>query len=170
MTGTFVRTMSRVSMADVKDVVAIADNIIALKDRRGMQFDSDPSMIMGTIAVTHEDKPRFVPVQAKYDTGSEANFIAAGFLEKHNLSALLQKLPKDDCFRGLNKCDYPVSHTITLDWCAMTMNKVRKTQFHVVEEVPFDIIIGNPFIMDNRVFQSTRVALPCRFPSYFDGK
>ncbi|KAG9556939.1 hypothetical protein KCU71_g11190, partial [Aureobasidium melanogenum] len=166
----FANKLSQVSMADLEHTVTFAEGIIARSVERGMQFDNDPSEPVGTIIATHEGKPRYVPVKAKYDTGSEANFIAAGFLKEHNLSALLQKLPKDDWFRGMNECRYPVTYTITLDWCASTMNKVRKTQFYVVEEVPFDIIIGNPFILDNRVFQQSKVALPCRYEHLSAGK
>lgn len=170
MSTAFSRTVSRACLADVRDFVAIADKIMDRSARCGMQFDSDPSMAVGTIAVTHEKVPRFVPVRAKYDTGSDINFIAAGFLLKHNLSSRLQKLPMSDCFDGLNGHQYHVSDTITLNWCASTMDTVRETQFHVVEEVPFDIILGNPFIMANRVFKPTKVALPCKFPSHFAGK
>lgn len=42
------------------------------------------------------------------------------------------------------------------------MHKVRKTLFHVVDEVGYDLLLGDDFIMENKVFNTPRSALPLR--------
>ena len=92
--------------------------------------------------------------------------LPADLVEKHGLSDLLLELktddPDDNIFVGLNDHEYYVCHTITLQWCASTMHRVRTTQFYVVDSVPCDKILGNPFIQENRVVHPQRVALPLR--------
>lgn len=148
------------------DVVTLADEVVAKSIARGFRFDNDATLVLGTITVTHEDKARFVPVRAKYDTGSDVNFIPSSLVEKHGLGALLQELDEeekqDNVFIGLNEQEYHVQHIIVLQWCASSMHHVRTTKFHVADEVPFDMLLGNPFIQENRIFDPQRTALAIR--------
>jgi hypothetical protein len=156
------------------DVVTIAEEMVTRSLARGVHFDPDPSLILGTIAVTHELKPRFVPVRVKYDTGSDVNFVPLALIEKNGLSEFMVKLEGDDSddnvFLGLNNQEYVIHHTITLKWSAATMHNVRTTHFHVAEDLPYDMVLGNPFVQDNRVFHPQRVALPLRHKYRDSGK
>lgn len=79
------------------EVASIADPIVPSLMARGVRMDSNPSLVMGTIAVYDEDvpRPRFVPVRVKYDTGSDANFLPITLLEQHNLMRLRETVPED---------------------------------------------------------------------------
>jgi hypothetical protein len=116
------------------------------------------------VVIVHETKPRYVPVRAKYDTGSDANFVPRELIDKNKLSEFLVKLetssPEDNIFVGLNNQEYIINYTIELQWSAATMRHVRTTQFHVAEDLPYDVVLGNPFIQANQVFHPQRVALP----------
>ncbi|KAI6822486.1 hypothetical protein KC340_g12273 [Hortaea werneckii] len=138
-----------------------------LKDiAKDLLSNASPSLVMGTIAVTHESKPRYVPVRAKYDTGADVNFMPITFLEKHGLSSMQEELaeetPGDNVFIGLNNEEYPVRSTVTLHWCASNMHRMRTTKFHVANDMPFDMLLGDPFIQENKTFDPQRVALPLR--------
>jgi hypothetical protein len=154
--------------------VTLAEEVVARSVTRGIHFDPDPSLVLGTIVVTHEDKPRFVPIRAKYDTGSDVNFIPFTLVERNGLSEFLVKLKdntlEDNVFLGLNNQEYVIHHTITLQWSAATMHNVRTTHFHVADDLPYDMVLGNPFIQENRVFNPQRVALPLRRKHRDSGK
>jgi hypothetical protein len=156
------------------DVVTIAEEMVNRSLARGVHFDPDPSLVLGTIAVTHELKPRFVPVRVKYDTASDVNFVPLALVEKNGLSEFMVKLEGDDSgdnvFLGLNNQEYVIHQTITLKWSAATMHNVRTTHFHVAEDLPYDMVLGNPFVQDNRVFHPQRVALPLRHKYRDSGK
>ena len=154
------------------DVASIADSIVARGVALEMHFDRDPSLVVGIIFITHEEKGRFVPVRAKYDTGSDANFIPSALVERARLSAILVPLEDDsvNVFVGLNNQEYHPTHMVTLDWCASTMHKTQATKFHVIDDVPYDILLGNPFVIENNVFTPPRVALPLRHKNRTAGK
>ncbi|CAN9232778.1 unnamed protein product [Alternaria alternata] len=148
----------------IAEVMTLAEEVVAKSVARGVHFDPDPSLVLGTVVIVHETQPRFVPVRAKYDTGSDANFVPYELVRKNGLSDFLKKLettsPEDNVFLGLNNQEYIIDHTIELQWSAATMRHVRTTQFHVAEGLPYDVVLGNPFIQENQVFHPERVALP----------
>ena len=63
----------------IVDVVTPADEVVNNSIVQGLQMTTDPSLIIGTVTVTHKHEPRFVPTRAKYDTVSEVNFIEGVF-------------------------------------------------------------------------------------------
>ena len=146
------------------EVMTLAEEVVARSVARGVHFDPDPSLVLGTVVIVHESKPRFVPVRAKYDTGSDANFIPYELIKNNGLLEFLVKLEvdslEDNVFIGLNDQEYTIEYTIELQWSAATMRHVRTTQFHVAEDLPYDLVLGNPFIQANQVFHPQRVALP----------
>ena len=151
------------------EVASLAETIMAGTKIQGIRFDSDPSLVTGTITIAHETVPRFVPVRIKYDTGSDANFIPSILLQEHGLAELVEGVSSDDggpewIFLGLNQQEYAVKQSITLYWCSSTMRKTRKSVFHVIDDMGYDLLLGNPFIIENDVFRTTtRSALPITF-------
>ncbi|KAH0361933.1 hypothetical protein KCU65_g8392, partial [Aureobasidium melanogenum] len=123
----------------------------------------DPSITDSTITVIHEDKPRYIAARAKYDTGSDVNFTSSAFVVENGLSPLLEELDNAEIFVGLNDQEYHVKYTVVLHWCAATMHKARTTTFFVADEVPYDILLGNEFIIRNRVFEPQRTVLALRY-------
>ncbi|KAI6865907.1 hypothetical protein KC323_g4166 [Hortaea werneckii] len=108
------------------DAVAIRRELLLKDIASDLVSSASPSLVMGTIAVAHESKPRYVPVKAKYDTGADVNFMPIAFLEKHGLSSMQEELveetPGDNVFIGLNNEEYIVLSTVTLHWCASNMH------------------------------------------------
>ncbi|KAF1955573.1 hypothetical protein CC80DRAFT_505450 [Byssothecium circinans] len=144
----------------VADVVTLAEKAVTQTIAKGIAFDSNPSLTFGSIALTHKAQPRYVPVRAKYDTGSDVNLVPAQLIVSNDLSSLL--VEGEDTFIDLNNQEYHTHHTITLKWCAVNMHKMRTTTFHVTDDLPFDMVLGDPFIQENAVFDPQRVALPLR--------
>jgi len=144
----------------VADVVTLAEKVVTQTMANGISFDSNPSLTFGTIALTHQAQPRYVPVRAKYDTGSDVNLVPAELIVSNDLSSLL--VEEEDTFIGLNNQEYHTCHTITLKWCAVNMHRMRTTKFHVTDDLPFDMVLGDSFIQENAVFDPQRVALPLR--------
>jgi hypothetical protein len=132
-----------------------------IRTRRAV-VDTDRSVTDSTITVIHEDEPRYIAARAKYDTGSDFNFTSSAFVTKHGLSTLLEILDNAEVFVGLNSQEYHVKHTIVLHWCASTMHKTRTTTFFVADEVPYDILLGNEFIIQNGIFEGRRAVLALR--------
>ena len=154
----------------VADVVTLAEKVVTQTIAKGVSFDSNPSLTFGTIALSHKAQPRYVPVRVKYDTGSDVNLVPAGLVASNDLSSLLAE--EEATFIGLNNQEYHTYHTITLKWCAVNMHKMRTTTFHVTDELPYDMVLGDVFIQENAIFDPQRVALPLRrkhrgFGTYF---
>jgi hypothetical protein len=163
----FSRATSTTTRAgSVADVVTLADEVVTRSIAKGVHFGNDLSLTIGTIVLIHKEKPTYVPVRAKFDTGSDANFIPYSLVHAHGLQESLVELedegPDANTFQGLDNHEYQFRHTITLSWCAMTMNRVRNTLFYVADNVPYDMLLGNDFIRDNSVFEPPRIALPLR--------
>ncbi|KAF3004795.1 hypothetical protein E8E13_002947 [Curvularia kusanoi] len=153
------RTFNTATAGSIADVVSLADEIATRAVRNGTYFGNDLSIETGTVVILpkHQPKerPRHVPIVAKYDTGADGNFISIDFLRQHHLEDRLVEIQEDGSvetiFVGLDGHEYHITHTITLHWCSATMNKIRHTLFHVAEEVPYDLLLGNGFIMENRI-------------------
>jgi hypothetical protein len=125
-------------------------------------------MVHAVVYLTHETTPNFIPVRAKYDTGCDVNFIPKRFVEEHGLTRFMTLLGGEDAkiegqvFVGLNNQEYVIYHDITLQWCATNMHQVRTTKFHVADNLPYEMVLGDPFILENRVFHPKPSALPLR--------
>lgn len=142
---------------------SIVDMTNAATVQPGQVVENDSTMILGTITVVHEAAPRYVPFRAKYDSGSEENFVSLAFVQEHGLTSLLQEVPDGEqdhfTFIVLNDVEVQARHTLTLHLCPSNMRRMRKTLFHVVDEVPYDLLIGEPFITANNVWDRARPVL-----------
>ncbi|KAJ8106800.1 hypothetical protein OPT61_g9303 [Boeremia exigua] len=164
------RTFDTAKAGSIADVVSLADEVATRAFRNGTYFGKDLSIETGTVVIlpkhSSEDRPSYVPILAKYDTGADGNFISINFVRHHDLVDRLVEIQEDGSvetvFYGLDGHEYRITHTVTLHWCSATMNKIRHTLFHVAEEVPYDLLLGNDFIMENRVLNPQRVGLPLR--------
>lgn len=156
------------------DIATLADKAASRAMAKGVLAGGDPSLTIGTIVLTHMEKPSYVPVRAKYDTGADANFVSYQFTEQHGLSELLNDLGQEGSeeviFDGLDEHEYRIRHTITLHWCAAAMHRMRTTLFHVASQLPYDILLGNDFIQENSVLSFSRPALPLRMKKKSKGE
>ncbi|KAL1599490.1 hypothetical protein SLS60_007293 [Paraconiothyrium brasiliense] len=140
----------------IADVVTLAERVVTQTIAKGISFDSNPSLTFGTIALTNNAQPQWISVRAKYDTGSDDNLVPTELIVSNGLSSLL--VEEEATFLGLNNQEYHTYHTITLKWCAVNMHKMRTTKFHVTDDLPFDMVLGDPFIQENAVFHPQRVS------------
>lgn len=144
----------------------MAEKIANQALRNGSYSRSDPSLDTGTAVVVRDERPNCIPVRAKHDTAADANFIAISFIRPCGLGDLLIKIEEggtvENVFYGLGGHEYRLTHTITLHWCWATMLKVRHTLFHFAKEVLHKLVLGNDFILENRVLNPQRVGLPLR--------
>lgn len=149
------------------------ESVIASHSPESRELDQDLSMLDAVIAKTHQEPSgsSWFPVRGKYDTGSDANFITKTLITAQGLESQLEALSTTDIgsrgFTGLNQQTCLPTHKLRLSWCARNAFKYSLTDFYVVEDAPYDIVIGNPYIQEAKVFQRSekRVALPI-FSSY----
>lgn len=149
------------------------DSVVTSHSPESRELDEDLSMLDAVIAKTHQEPygSSWFPVRGKYDTGSDANFITKTLITAQGLESQLEALSKTDIgsrgFTGLNQQTCLPTHKLELSWCARNAFKYSLTEFYVVDDAPYDIVIGNPYIQEAKVFQRSdkRVALPI-FSSY----
>lgn len=96
-------------------------------------------------------------------------------IEEHGLEEGLQELDMagsdEHCFHGLNGLEFIPQHTIRLSWCSPRFDKVRTDDFYVVDEAPFDIILGMAVIREVNPFGPRQItALPLRRKDKTAGK
>jgi hypothetical protein len=119
------------------------------------------------VFLTHKTTPNSIAIRAKYDTGCDVNFIPKSFVEDHGLTKFMTLLGGEDArsegqvLVGLNNQEHVIYHDTTLRWCADNMHQVRTTKFHVADSLPYEMVLGDPFILENRYsIQSQRL---CRW-------
>ncbi|KAM0721379.1 hypothetical protein Q7P37_002303 [Cladosporium fusiforme] len=131
------------------DVQSLADTVTAASKVHIYAQNIDISLTPAVITLVHKNPQKFVPVQAKYDTGSDANFITRALLEEHDFSDLMEDVDggeEEFIFDGVNHQTYVVKHSITLHWCPSNERKTRMSTFNVVDAMGYDLLLGMPHI------------------------
>ncbi|KAI0517496.1 hypothetical protein F5B22DRAFT_107636 [Xylaria bambusicola] len=87
------------------------------------------------------------PVQVKLDTGAHDSWVGKHVLERHGLDFDLT----DDqrVFIGAGRGGFRALGKVTLIWYSENQALTKKTNFLVGEELPFDVILGSDYLMDD---------------------
>ncbi|KAF5547726.1 hypothetical protein FMEXI_5052 [Fusarium mexicanum] len=91
---------------------------------------------------------RFVTVRNKIDTGSDENFVNADLLQRHDINpATITTIPEDTreerTLHMLNDFKFTPTEEIRLSWHKPNDMKQRESDFVIVQDAPFDVLIGS---------------------------
>ena len=130
-------------------------------------FLHDFTIFQGVAAFVENDRVKWVPFSGKYDTGSDDNFVTKDIIQRAEKEHLLEQIDADGGavehrYLGLNNQEVLCTSFIKLTWHERKGGRSRYTRFNLVDDAPFDIILGNPFILENSVFEPQASALPLR--------
>ncbi|KAG5756345.1 hypothetical protein H9Q72_014445 [Fusarium xylarioides] len=94
------------------------------------------------------DSFRFVTVRNKIDTGSDENFVNADLLQKHEINpATITTIPEETreerTLHMLNDFKFTPTEEIRLSWHKPNDMKQRESDFVIVQDAPFDVLIGS---------------------------
>ncbi|KAF4949947.1 hypothetical protein FGADI_8548 [Fusarium gaditjirri] len=94
------------------------------------------------------DSFRFVTVRNKIDTGSDENFVNADLLQRHEIDpATITPIPEETreerTLHMLNDFKFTPTEEIRLSWHKPNDMKQRESDFVIVQDAPFDVLIGS---------------------------
>ena len=114
---------------------------------RFLDLNADPSLINVTIAAgLATERPQWVPARGKLDTGSEANSISREVIERGKISEKLIPVDGKKKFAGIEGSEFVPTSKITIAFFMNNAMNSHETEFFLVEQADFDVLLGNPFI------------------------
>lgn len=99
----------------------------------------------------HVDK---APARGLFDTGSDENFLSMRFLNINGLGDVsLTNLDRERTIDSLQGMTTTVRYKAKVHWYMEDSAKEHVTEFLVVEDDRFDLLVGNDFIEQNDIFK-----------------
>ncbi|KAF4437648.1 hypothetical protein F53441_12983 [Fusarium austroafricanum] len=94
--------------------------------------------------------PTSTPFHVKLDSGCELNWISARVLKRARIEGRQMKLERAKGWLGFNgERDFVVPKaTIILTWYSVNAAYTHRHEFLVHEDVPFDVVLGSEFIIE----------------------
>ncbi|EMT72142.1 hypothetical protein FOC4_g10003998 [Fusarium odoratissimum] len=91
---------------------------------------------------------RFVTVRNKIDTGSDENFVNAELLQRHEIdpttiTTIPEETREERTLHMLNDFKFTPTQEIRLSWHKPNDMKQRESDFVIVKDAPFDVLIGS---------------------------
>ena len=109
--------------------------------------DDNTSLVVNMLTASQEELMSI----AYPDTGAQGNFISHSLFTRLGL-ATEQLTPSDDIWHGLSGEGTYSLGTIGLHWYVRDGKQLHTTQFHVIENGPFDIILGKDLCLEKGLF------------------
>ncbi|KAH6720994.1 hypothetical protein BKA61DRAFT_709693 [Leptodontidium sp. MPI-SDFR-AT-0119] len=102
-----------------------------------------------SLDVPDGDRPLFYPARAKYDTGCPDCLISAAVIRKFNLESCLENVETERQYTGLGNVEVISKSQVNLNWSANNETVSRRNTFYVVADSPFELLLGEDFMMAN---------------------
>ena len=119
---------------------------LALKELIKQNFTRNATIVMDSGVGTYPERVRYVHVRAKMDTGCDDNLVTMELVEKAGIDrSMLLEIPENETveLRGLEGAKCTPMYETDLRWYQDGDMKMRQHRFYVVEEGPFDMLIGS---------------------------
>lgn len=130
------------------------------EDFRAWQVDSaNPFAFTATILPPHEHDEQPALARGRLDSGCEDNWLSADIVQRVRMSHFVEELEWTPTYTGFNGAEFQASGKIEVTWYAANAGMSRKTMFFVLEEGPFDMILGHKFIVAESIFVFDKPAL-----------
>jgi hypothetical protein len=112
---------------------------------------SNPFQFHAKILRTEDHSGEAFTVCAKLDTGSEDNWISASIVTRVGLQDLVEPISLEKLYTGADGSLFQPTGTLSVSW---TRNAIKswKTDFLVLENAPFDMLLGRGFIIKEGLF------------------
>ncbi|KAK5658318.1 hypothetical protein OQA88_2294 [Cercophora sp. LCS_1] len=95
-----------------------------------------------------------IPARGLFDTGSDENFLSQRFLAQNRLGDVsLTALDREKHIDSLQGMSTSIKFKATVHWYMEDSAKEHITEFLVAEDDRFDLLVGNVFIEQNRIFK-----------------
>ncbi|KAG4441731.1 hypothetical protein IFR05_002774 [Cadophora sp. M221] len=122
------------------------------EDQTSLRFSPGSGTLFSVIFsldVIDGDKPLFYPARAKYDTGCPDCLISEGVIRKFDLENCLESLETERQYIGLGNVEVISKSQVHLNWSANNETVSRRNSFYVVADSPFELLLGEDFMMAN---------------------
>ena len=118
---------------------------------------SDIFLQYGTICLPSADQPNAIwqPVKIKLDTGSDFNLVSREVLDDMAFSGPYEP-PKSTESMTLDGVTFPLETRVKLRWQFHKSMKTVRSRFYVVENAPFDVLIGKAVIAERDLINESR--------------
>ncbi|QKD62159.2 uncharacterized protein FOBCDRAFT_254266 [Fusarium oxysporum Fo47] len=133
---------------DTRPVKQHVDRRIAFVSEVRELIANDFTRSLVLIVPNGADSFRFVTVRNKIDTGSDENFVNAELLQRHEIDpATITTIPEETreqrTLHMLNDFKFTPTQEIRLSWHKLNDMKQRESDFVIVKDAPFDVLIGS---------------------------
>jgi hypothetical protein len=117
--------------------------------------------------------PSSAPFRVKLDSGCDLNWISTRILKRAGLEDKQEKAKNDGAWLGFSGGEELIvpQGTITLTWYSVNASYTHRHEFLVHDQVPFDVVLGSEFIIEEgwkKSFNDPVLAL--RYSELSDGK
>ena len=133
--------------ATQKDAAKKARSVgTALQDLIKQDFTRNATIVVDNGTGTLPERLQYAHVRAKMDTGCNDNLITMDLIQKAGIDkSMLSNIPDDEAIElhGLNNAKCIVLYAIDLTWYQDGDMKMRQSKFYVVEDGPFDMLLGS---------------------------
>ncbi|KAI8402673.1 hypothetical protein FOFC_17989 [Fusarium oxysporum] len=133
---------------DTRPVKQHVDRRIAFVSEVRELIANDFTRSLVLIVPNGADSFRLVTVRNKIDTGSDENFVNAELLQRHEIDpATITTIPEETreqrTLHMLNDFKFTPTQEIRLSWHKPNDMKQRESDFVIVKDAPFDVLIGS---------------------------
>src|SRR6478609_5135717 len=133
---------------DTRPVKQHVDRRIAFVSEVRELIANDFTRSLVLVVPNGADSFRFVTVRNKIDTGSDENFVNAELLQRHEIDpATITTIPEETreqrTLHMLNDFKFTPTQEIRLSWHKPNDMKQRESDFVIVKDAPFDVLIGS---------------------------
>ena len=117
-------------------------------DRSWRQGPYDPFSFEVAVIHPHSQDSGRTFVHAKLDTGCEDNWIALEILERASMNNQVNELEVRVSYIAFGGQMFEPLGMIDVTWYPTNSGKSRQTRFLVHREVPFDVVLGRQWILE----------------------
>ena len=123
-----------------------------------------------SLAVPNSKEALWQPVKIKFDTGSDFNLVSREVLDMMNFTGPFEE-PKPVGATTVDGITHKMTDRVKLSWQLHKSLKTLRTRFYVVEDAPFDLLIGKSVTAGQDLPQHSRnFLLRLRMPRLSKGK
>lgn len=139
------------------------------RDRSWRQEFHDPFSFEAAIIHPHSQDSGRTFVHAKLDTGCEDDWIALEILERASMDNQVNELDVMISYVAFGGQKFEPLGTIDVTWYPTNSGKSRQTRFLVHREVPFDVVLGRRWILEEGWSFFERPAMALRMGKFSKG-
>ncbi|UPK95781.1 hypothetical protein LCI18_006716 [Fusarium solani-melongenae] len=112
---------------------------------------TDPPFLFPFVIVPDDPQaPSSAPFRVKLDSGCDLNWISTRILKRAGLEDKQKEAKSDRAWLGFSSGEELIlpQGTITLTWYSVNASYTHRHEFLVHDQVPFDVVLGSEFIIE----------------------